>query len=171
MSFNNIIELKNVTKIYRVGKIEVQALKNINLKIRKGEFAVILGTSGSGKTTLLNLIGGIDRPSSESIVVNGVEINKLNEEDLTRFRRKNIGFMFQFFNLIPTLTAKENIIGEGVFLEVSMKNHIMEITGICRAPLLSRTCLVTLNTAQNLLNLGNKANGVYLKAEQNEFLI
>jgi len=104
-----IIQLRDVTKIYRVGKVDVLALKNVNLDVPQGEFVVVLGPSGSGKTTLLNLIGGIDKPTSGSIIVNGVEVNKLSDEELTEFRRKNIGFVFQFFNLIPTLTAKENV--------------------------------------------------------------
>ena len=104
-----IIQLRDVTKIYRVGKVDVLALKNVNLDVPQGEFVVVLGPSGSGKTTLLNLIGGIDKPTSGSIVVNGIEVDKLSDEELTEFRRKNIGFVFQFFNLIPTLTAKENV--------------------------------------------------------------
>ena len=104
-----IIQLRDVTKIYRVGKVDVLALKNVDLDVPQGEFVVVLGPSGSGKTTLLNLIGGIDKPTSGSIVVNGIEVDKLSDEELTEFRRKNIGFVFQFFNLIPTLTAKENV--------------------------------------------------------------
>jgi len=109
MSSGSIIELKRVSKVYKAGRIEVKALKNISLSIPKGEFAVILGPSGSGKTTLLNLIGGIDKPTSGEVIVNNTKINELNEDELTKFRRRNIGFVFQFFNLIPTLTAKENV--------------------------------------------------------------
>ena len=107
--FSYIVELKNVVKVYEMGKVQVHALRGINLSIRKGEFVVILGPSGSGKTTLLNIIGGIDRPTSGEVIVNSVKITELSEEELTDFRRKNIGFVFQFFNLIPTLTAKENV--------------------------------------------------------------
>jgi len=109
MPNKNIVKLMNVSKTYKVGKTEVKALRNINLEIDEGEFVVILGPSGSGKTTLLNLIGGIDRPTSGDVIVNGVKLNNLSDEQLTEFRRKNIGFVFQFFNLIPTLTAKENV--------------------------------------------------------------
>jgi len=103
------IILEKVSKSYRMGKIEVPALREVTLDIAAGEFIVFLGPSGSGKTTLLNLIGGLDSPSSGRIVVNGIEITKLSEGRLTSFRRTQIGFIFQFFNLIPTLTAKENV--------------------------------------------------------------
>jgi len=103
------IILDRVSKSYRMGKIEVPALREVTLDIAAGEFIVFLGPSGSGKTTLLNLIGGLDSPSSGRIVVNGIEITRLSEGRLTSFRRTQIGFIFQFFNLIPTLTAKENV--------------------------------------------------------------
>jgi len=103
------IILEKVSKSYRMGKIEVPALREVTLDIAAGEFIVFLGPSGSGKTTLLNLIGGLDSPSSGRIVVNGIEITRLSEGRLTSFRRTQIGFIFQFFNLIPTLTAKENV--------------------------------------------------------------
>jgi len=109
MSPKSVVELKNVTKIYEMGKIQVHALRGINLSVRKGEFIVILGPSGCGKTTLLNIIGGIDRPTSGEVIVNNIKITKLSEGELADFRRRNIGFVFQFFNLIPTLTAKENV--------------------------------------------------------------
>ncbi|HUV52654.1 MAG TPA: ABC transporter ATP-binding protein [Dehalococcoidia bacterium] len=92
-----------------MGSVEVKALKNVTLSIARGEFIVILGPSGSGKTTLLNLIGGIDSPSSGEILVDGIDISTLDDKSLTDYRRKNIGFVFQFFNLIPTLTARENV--------------------------------------------------------------
>ncbi len=103
------VELRNVLKIYEMGKVRVNALRGVNLSVRKGEFVVILGPSGCGKTTLLNIIGGVDRLTSGEVIVNGLKITDLSEEELTDFRRKNIGFVFQFFNLIPTLTAKENV--------------------------------------------------------------
>jgi len=103
------IRLEEVSKNYRMGKIQVPALRGITLDIMAGEFIVFLGPSGSGKTTLLNLIGGLDSPSSGKIVVNDIDITQLSENQLTGFRRRQIGFIFQFFNLIPTLTARENV--------------------------------------------------------------
>jgi len=101
--------LEDVSKTYRMGEVEVNALKEVSLQARRGEFIVVLGPSGSGKTTMLNCIGGIDSPTSGTIVVGGRDISRLNEKDLTRFRRDTVGFIFQFFNLIPTLTAQENV--------------------------------------------------------------
>lgn len=92
-----------------MGEVQIEALKNIDLKVKRGEFVVILGPSGSGKTTLLNLIGGIDSPTEGEIFVNGIDISKFNQNKLTLYRRETVGFIFQFFNLIPTLTAKENV--------------------------------------------------------------
>lgn len=106
---NPIIKLEEVSKIYQMGHIRVTALKEVSLEIEAGEFIVFLGPSGSGKTTLLNMIGGLDTASSGTIIVNGITVNKLSSGKLTNFRRINIGFVFQFFNLIPTLTAKENV--------------------------------------------------------------
>jgi len=92
-----------------MGLVEVKALTGVTLDITRGEFIVILGPSGSGKTTLLNLVGGIDSPNSGKITADGIEITALNEKGLTDYRRNHIGFVFQFFNLIPTLTARENV--------------------------------------------------------------
>jgi putative ABC transport system ATP-binding protein len=103
------ISLEKVSKTYGVGETQVVALSEVSLEVMPGEFIVFLGPSGSGKTTLLNLIGGLDSPSSGSIVVNGKDITRLKEGQLTKFRRTEVGFIFQFFNLIPTLTAKENV--------------------------------------------------------------
>jgi putative ABC transport system ATP-binding protein len=103
------LRLEDVSRSYQMGAVEVRALSGVRLDINRGEFVVILGPSGSGKTTLLNLAGGIDSPSSGRIVVDGLEIGALDDGALTRFRRNHIGFVFQFFNLIPTLTARENI--------------------------------------------------------------
>ena len=105
----NIIELKGVSKIYRTGEKEFKALDNINLNITKGEFVVVLGPSGAGKSTLLNIIGGMDKVTSGEIVVNGQNISKYNESQLTDYRAENIGFIFQFYNILPTLTVLENV--------------------------------------------------------------
>lgn len=104
-----LIEIIGLNKIYDRTKIPVHALKNINLKIDKGEFTAIVGPSGSGKTTLLNMIGGLDSPTDGKVLINGIDISKMKTDDLIDFRLKNIGFVFQSFNLIPVLTAKENV--------------------------------------------------------------
>ena len=104
-----LIEVKNLNKIYGSGEAEVKALKNINLNIEQGEFVAIVGQSGSGKSTLLHLIGGVDIPSSGEVIIDGKNIYKLKEKELSILRRRKLGFIFQFFNLIPVLTAQENI--------------------------------------------------------------
>ncbi len=105
----NILELKNVTKIYDGPAIEVKAVNNVSLSIEEGEFTAIVGPSGSGKTTLLNMIGGLDTPTSGNIVINSTMVNELKSSERIDFRLKNIGFVFQAYNLIPVLTAKENV--------------------------------------------------------------
>lgn len=107
MDDKTTVLLENVSKTYRMGEVEVHALKEVSLTVTKGEFVVVLGPSGSGKTTMLNCVGGIDSPTSGTIIVGGKDISRLNEKELTKFRRDTVGFIFQFFNLIPTLTARE----------------------------------------------------------------
>jgi putative ABC transport system ATP-binding protein len=104
-----VLKLEDVSRSYQMGQVEVRALTGVSLDITRGEFIVILGPSGSGKTTLLNLVGGIDSPTSGKITVDGIELNALDDKGLTEYRRNHIGFVFQFFNLIPTLTARENV--------------------------------------------------------------
>jgi hypothetical protein len=104
-----IVELKNVSKTYKTGENEFKALDNIDLEINKGEFVVILGPSGAGKSTLLNLIGGMDTPTEGSIKIDGEEISKYTESQLSDYRAENIGFIFQFYNILPTLTVFENV--------------------------------------------------------------
>ncbi|MEM1558781.1 MAG: ABC transporter ATP-binding protein [Candidatus Bathyarchaeia archaeon] len=104
-----IVIADNISKIYKTGETNVIALKNVNLRIERGEYIAILGPSGSGKSTLLNIIGGLDRPTSGKIYVDGVDLGRLKEGGLARFRAEKIGFVFQFFNLIPTFTALENV--------------------------------------------------------------
>ena len=104
-----LIEVKNLSKVYGSGEAEVKALKNINLNIEQGEFVAIVGPSGSGKSTLLHLLGGVDKPSSGEVIIKGESIYKLKEKELSILRRRKLGFVFQFFNLIPVLTAEENI--------------------------------------------------------------
>ena len=103
------IEFKNVSKIYQVGEIEIKAADDISFPIEKGEFVVIVGPSGAGKTTVLNMLGGMDKPSSGVINVDGIDIAQFNEKELTAFRRDDVGFVFQFYNLVPNLTAYENV--------------------------------------------------------------
>ncbi|CEP40479.1 ABC transporter ATP-binding protein [Paraclostridium sordellii] len=105
-----ILRVENLTKSYGKGETKVDALKNINLSINKGEFVAIVGPSGSGKSTLLHLMGGVDRPTSGKVFINDVDIYSLKEKDLSIFRRRNVGLIYQFYNLIPVLSAKENIL-------------------------------------------------------------
>ena len=103
------ISLKDVSKRYQVGNTVVRAVEHLSLEIERGEFVVILGQSGSGKTTLLNLLGGLERADEGSICVDGEWVNKMDESALTLYRRRKVGFIFQFFNLLPTLTTRENV--------------------------------------------------------------
>lgn len=104
-----ILKVQNLNKTYGKNENKVEALKNINLSVNKGEFVAIVGTSGSGKSTLLHLLGGLDRPTSGEVVIDGESIYEYKEEKLAIFRRRKIGFIFQFFNLIPVLDVEENI--------------------------------------------------------------
>jgi putative ABC transport system ATP-binding protein len=106
---NSIIEIKNLCKVFKDSAQEVHAVNNVSLNISAGEFTAIVGPSGSGKTTLLNLIGGLDTPTSGNIHVGGKDIALLKEKEMTAFRLHHIGFVFQAYNLIPVLTAKENV--------------------------------------------------------------
>ena len=103
------IEFKNVCKIYHMGQTEIRALDNISFDIDKGELCVIVGPSGAGKTTLLNILGGMDAPPSGTILLDGRDISKLNARQLTDYRRTDVGFVFQFYNLVQNLTALENV--------------------------------------------------------------
>ena len=105
-----ILKVENLTKSYGKGEAKVDALKNINLSINKGEFVAIVGPSGSGKSTLLHLLGGVDKPTSGKVYINDVDIYTLKEKDLSIFRRRNVGLIYQFYNLIPVLSVKENIL-------------------------------------------------------------
>ena len=105
-----ILKVENLTKSYGSGEAKVDALKNVNLSIKKGEFVALVGPSGSGKSTLLHLLGGVDRPTSGKVYINDVDIYNLKEKDLSIFRRRNVGLIYQFYNLIPVLSVKENIL-------------------------------------------------------------
>jgi putative ABC transport system ATP-binding protein len=105
----SMVQVEAVRKIYRRDSLELTVLDGINLQVPEGEFVALMGPSGSGKTTLLNLIAGIDRPTSGRVVVGGTDVSALSESELARWRSRNVGFIFQFYNLIPVLTAAENV--------------------------------------------------------------
>ena len=130
------IEFKDVCKTYQMGEVEIKALDNINFQIDQGEFVVILGASGAGKTTILNLLGGMDTISSGTVMVDGRDISHSNDKELTDYRRHDIGFVFQFYNLVQNLTALENV-------ELARQ--------ICKNPLDGREVL-------SLLGLENRQN-------------
>ena len=104
-----VLEVRELTKKYGQGESEVIALDQVSFSVERGEFVAIIGASGSGKSTLMNMIGGIDHPTSGSVVIEGNDISSMNEDALAIFRRRNLGIIYQFYNLIPTLTAEENI--------------------------------------------------------------
>ncbi len=106
---DNFIELKNVKKTYKIGEQKFNALDGVDLNINQGEFVVILGPSGAGKSTLLNLLGGMDKVTSGSIKIGDNDIAKYNDKELTRYRANEVGFIFQFYNIMPTLTVEENV--------------------------------------------------------------
>ena len=104
-----VIQVKNLYKIYRVGENRVRALNGVDLTIYKGEFCSIVGTSGSGKSTMLNMLAGLEKPTKGEIVVGGEHLENMNENQLVRFRREHVGFIFQSFNLLNTMNARENV--------------------------------------------------------------
>lgn len=104
-----IIELKNVSRVYTSGDHELKALDNVSMTLEEGKFVVILGPSGAGKSTLLNLLGGLDSPTSGKIIVDGKDISTLSNDELAEYRAEKVGFVFQFYNLVPTLTVHENV--------------------------------------------------------------
>ncbi len=104
-----VFHMEQVSKVYVMGEVEVHALGSVDLDLYEGEFVVLLGPSGSGKSTLLNILGGLDVPSGGQVYFRNQAMNKANEQALTRFRRQSVGFVFQFYNLIPSLTARENV--------------------------------------------------------------
>ncbi len=130
----NILKTTQLSKIYGNGETAVHALQNVNLTVDKGEFAAIVGTSGSGKSTLLHMIGGLDVPTSGKVFVDGQELGAMTDEQLTIFRRRNIGFVFQMYNLVPMLNVWENIILpvklDGKLLDKNYLQKIIEILGL-----------------------------------------
>ena len=132
----SVIETLDLCKVYELGTVDVEVLKDINVLIHKGEFVSIMGPSGSGKSTLLYLIGGLDKPTSGCIRVNGKEISKMKDKDESSMRRKEIGFVFQFYNLIPNLSVEENILlpilldGKKIKNYKDELNQILDIVGL-----------------------------------------
>ncbi|MBR5347992.1 MAG: ABC transporter ATP-binding protein [Lachnospiraceae bacterium] len=139
-----MVTIKNIVKKYQSGDEEIAALGGVSAQIREGEFTVILGPSGSGKSTMLNMLGGMDRPTSGQILINDEDISAFSEKELTDYRRKNVGFVFQFYNLVENLTAFENVgiaaalnknpadvaeILKDVGLEKRMKNFPSQLSG------------------------------------------
>ncbi len=119
----SVIRIKNVKKYYQMGKEKIQAVDGISLNIRQGEVCCLLGKSGSGKSTLLNLIAGLEKPSSGEIIFNKKHIERMNEDQLADFRQKYVGFVFQSYNLLPTLTAMENVTLPLIFKNVPLKER------------------------------------------------
>src|SRR5699024_7871748 len=105
----DVVKVENLNKSYGKGNTKVEALKDVNLTIKQGEFVAIVGASGSGKSTLLHLLGGVDKPSKGKVQIDGTDIYNLSEKELAIFRRRKVGFIFQFYNLVPVLTAEENM--------------------------------------------------------------
>ena len=125
------IEFKDVCKSYTMGEVEIKALDNINFTIDKGEFVVILGASGAGKTTILNLLGGMDSVTSGSIKVDGKDISGANDKQLCEYRRHDIGFVFQFYNLVQNLTAMENVeLAQQICKEPLASHLVLEMVGL-----------------------------------------
>ena len=120
-----ILEIRNLKKYYGKGDSQVKALDDISFDVYKGEMLVLLGNSGCGKSTLLNLIGGMDSPSEGQVLLNGVDITGYKDKELTKYRKEKIGFIFQFYNLLPDLTALENV---RMSLPIKDKEHLAEKT-------------------------------------------
>lgn len=138
------VELRDVKKIYKMGEVEIQAVAGIDFKINKGEFAVVVGASGAGKTTVLNILGGMDTATSGEVLVDGNDITKYNRKKLTAYRRDDIGFVFQFYNLVPNLTALENV-------ELALQN--------CKNPLDAESVLKEVGLGERLNNFPAQLSG------------
>lgn len=143
----NILQAKDLTKIYSSGENAVYALNGVNFSVEKGEFVAVVGTSGSGKSTLLHMLGGLDRPTSGSVVVDGQEIFSFKDEALTIFRRRKIGFVFQNYNLVPVLNVYENIV-----LPVQLDGKVPDAAYI-------DSIIETLGLESKLQNLPNNLSG------------
>ena len=138
------IEVKKLSKIYQMGEVSIKAIENVSFSIAEGELVVILGPSGAGKTTILNILGGMDSPTSGTIIIDGTDISKFNSKELTKYRRYDIGFVFQFYNLVRNLTALEN---------VSLANQI------CKNPRDSKETLVSVGLGDRLEHFPAQLSG------------
>ena len=138
------VKLQDITKIYKMGEVEIRAADSINFSIQKGEFVVIVGPSGAGKTTVLNILGGMDTATSGKLIVDGQDVTAYNARQLTGYRREDIGFVFQFYNLVPNLTALENV-------ELALQ--------ICRDPLDAREVLREVGLGDRLDNFPAQLSG------------
>lgn len=129
-----ILKTENLVKIYGEGENTVRALDNVSIEVNEGEFVAIIGTSGSGKSTLLNMIGGLDKPTSGDTIISGKKISNMNDEEITVFRRRNIGFIFQAFNLVPILNVYENIVLpielDGTKIDENYVNSVIDTLGL-----------------------------------------
>ena len=139
-----VFDARGLTKIYRTGASEIHALRGVDLEVRRGEFIVLLGPSGSGKSTLLNILGGLDTPSSGTVRFQDEELSGASEDELTRFRRHHVGFVFQFYNLIPSLTARENV---------------ALVTDIAAAPMPAREALAWVGLAERVDHFPSQLSG------------
>lgn len=138
------VEFKNVKKVYKTGEVEIEALSGVDFSIEKGEFCVIVGASGAGKTTILNILGGMDTLTSGSAVLDGTEISGMNKKQLTAYRRYDVGFVFQFYNLVQNLTALENV-------ELAAQ--------ICKEPLDAATVLEQVGLSERMKNFPAQLSG------------
>ena len=136
--------LKDVRKTYHMGEVSINAVDGVNFEIKKGEFVVIVGPSGAGKTTILNILGGMDTVTSGEVIVDGVHIESFKNRQLTKYRREDIGFIFQFYNLVPNLTAKENV-------ELALQ--------ICKNPRDAETVLKEVGLGERLNNFPSQLSG------------
>lgn len=138
------VEFRNVKKVYKTGEMEIQALRDVNFEINRGEFCVIVGASGAGKTTILNILGGMDTLSEGSVWLDGSEISSYNKRQLTAYRRYDVGFVFQFYNLVGNLTAKENV-------ELAAQ--------ICKDPLDAEAVLMQVGLGERMKNFPAQLSG------------
>ena len=138
------VEFQNVRKVYKTGEMEIEALRNVNFQIEKGEFCVIVGASGAGKTTILNILGGMDTLTEGQVWLDGTEISSFNKKQLTAYRRYDVGFVFQFYNLVGNLTAKENV-------ELAAQ--------ICKDPLDAEEVLMQVGLGERMKNFPAQLSG------------
>ena len=144
MAEKDFVKLKNVTKIYQMGEVQIRAVDGIDFSIDKGEFVVVVGPSGAGKTTVLNILGGMDKASGGEVLVDGKDIAGYSQKQLTGYRRNDIGFVFQFYNLVPNLTALENV-------ELALQ--------ICKNPLDAKDVLKEVGLGDRLNNFPAQLSG------------